>query len=79
MKIRNALVALIVLAGCGSAVHAEDAYRRAVLNYQAHHYSAALSDFEKLVAAYPNNAMVRYYRGLSYQGMNQISLAKKDF
>ena len=79
MKIRNILVALILLAGCASAADAEDAYRRAVLNYQAHHYSAALTDFEKLVAAYPNNAMVRYYRGLSYQGTNQITLAKKDF
>jgi len=79
VKIRSVLVALILLAGYGSAAHAEDAYRRAVLNYQAHHYSAALSDFEKLVTAYPNNAMVRYYRGLSYQGTNQISLAKRDF
>ncbi|MBI2809656.1 MAG: hypothetical protein HYX67_02335 [Candidatus Melainabacteria bacterium] len=79
MKFRNVLVALVLLIGCGSAANAEDIYRRAVLNYQAHHYSAALADFEKLTAAYPNNAMVRYYRGLSYQGTNQISLAKKDF
>ncbi|CAN5734546.1 hypothetical protein BH10CYA1_BH10CYA1_34100 [soil metagenome] len=79
MKFGNVLVALILLAGCGTAANAEDVYRRAVMNYQAHHYSAALADFEKLTAAYPNNAMVRYYRGLSYQGTNQISLAKKDF
>ncbi len=79
MKFRNVLVALVLLVGCSSAANAEDIYRRAVMNYQAHHYSAALSDFEKLTAAYPNNAMVRYYRGLSYQGTNQISLAKKDF
>ncbi len=79
MKVRNVLVALALLACGGSAADAEDIYRRAVLNYQAHHYSAALADFEKLTAAYPNNAMVRYYRGLSYQGTNQISLAKKDF
>lgn len=79
MKFRNVLVALVLLAGFGEAANAEDVYRRAVMNYQAHHYSAALADFEKLTAAYPNNAMVRYYRGLSYQGTNQISLAKKDF
>lgn len=79
MKFRNALIALILTSGCATAANAEDLYRRAVLNYQAHHYSAALSDFEKLAAAYPNNAMVRYYRGLSYQGTNQISQAKKDF
>ncbi len=79
MKVRNVLVALALLTSCVSAANAEDIYRRAVLNYQAHHFSAALADFEKLAAAYPNNAMVRYYRGLSYQGTNQISLAKKDF
>lgn len=79
MKVRSALLALALLAGCASSANAEDLYRRGVLNYQAHHYSAALADFEKLAAAYPNNAMVRYYRGLSYQGTNQISLAKKDF
>lgn len=79
MKFRNVLVALVLISGWGSAANAEDLYRRAVLNYQAHHFSAALADFEKLAAAYPNNAMVRYYRGLSYQGTNQISLAKKDF
>lgn len=79
MKSRNALIALLLIFGCGSKAQSEDAYRRGVMNYQAHHYSAALADFEKLVVAYPNNAMVRYYRGLSYQGTNQISLAKSDF
>ncbi|HEY9676758.1 MAG TPA: thioredoxin domain-containing protein [Drouetiella sp.] len=79
MKKTSALIALGLILGLAGSANAEDAYKRAVLNYQAHHYSAALSDFEKLVAAYPNNAMVRYYRGLSYQGTNQISLAKKDF
>ncbi|MBS1954441.1 MAG: hypothetical protein JST89_09645 [Cyanobacteria bacterium SZAS-4] len=79
MKFRNVLIALLLMTGSATAANAEDLYRRAVLNYQARHYSAALSDFEKLAAAYPNNAMVRYYRGLSYQGTNQISLAKKDF
>ncbi len=62
MKVRSALLALALLAGCASSANAEDLYRRGVLNYQAHHYSAALADFEKLAAAYPNNAMVRYYR-----------------
>jgi thiol-disulfide isomerase/thioredoxin len=62
-----------------SADAAADLYKRAVLNYQAHHYSSALADLERLEAAYPTNAMVRYYRALCYQGTNQISLAKKDF
>lgn len=79
MKLKNLLAAMVLVASCASAADAEDIYRRAVMAYQAHHYSAALADFEKLTAAYPNNAMVRYYRGLSYQGTNQISLAKKDF
>lgn len=71
-------MALLMLMAAPAA-QAEDAYRRAVLNYQAHHYSAALQDLEKLVSAYPNNAMVRYYRALAYQGTNQIMRAKQDF
>jgi thiol-disulfide isomerase/thioredoxin len=74
-----ACTAISIVGVCGSAADAEDAYRRAVMNYQAHHYSAALTDLEKLVNQYPNNAMVRYYRALAYQGTNQMSLARKDF
>jgi thiol-disulfide isomerase/thioredoxin len=79
LKLHNALLALVVATVCGAAADAEDAYRRAVMNYQAHHYSAALTDLEKLVGQYPNNAMVRYYRALAYQGTNQLSMARKDF
>ncbi len=79
MNLRKILVACAALTLCEPAVDAEDLYRRAVMSYQAHHYSAALADLEKLVVQYPNNAMVRYYRALAYQGTNQMSLARKDF
>ncbi|RTL37613.1 MAG: hypothetical protein EKK48_23285 [Candidatus Melainabacteria bacterium] len=79
MSLKHILFATSLLAISASAAVAEDPYRRAVMNYQAHHYSAALTDLEKLVAQYPNNAMVRYYRALAYQGTNQMSLARKDF
>ncbi len=80
MKLKFILTAALLYGSfCGQETRAEDAYRRAVMNYQAHHYAAALTDLEKLVAQYPNNAMVRYYRALAYQGTNQLSLARRDF
>lgn len=80
MKLKYILTAALLYGSfCGQEARAEDAYRRAVMNYQAHHYAAALTDLEKLVAQYPNNAMVRYYRALAYQGTNQLSLARRDF
>jgi thiol-disulfide isomerase/thioredoxin len=79
VKSKIILLAIGLVGFCGTAANAEDLYKRAVLNYQAHHYSTALADLEKLNAAYPTNAMVKYYRALCSQGTNQITLAKKDF
>lgn len=80
MSLKQLLFAASLLTfTANSTIAAEDPYRRAVINYQAHHYAAALTDLEKLVVQYPNNAMVRYYRALAYQGTNQMSLARKDF
>jgi thiol-disulfide isomerase/thioredoxin len=83
VKISVVLLTIGLIGSIGLSITAtsaaEDLYKRAVLNYQAHHYSSALADLERLEAAYPTNAMVRYYRALCYQGTNQITLAKKDF
>lgn len=79
---RNALL-LIVLASLlafqpGTA-YAQDAFERALLNYNAGRYQVALDGFSGIRAKYPDNALVHYYLALCHQALNHQSEARSEF
>jgi tetratricopeptide (TPR) repeat protein len=54
-------------------------FNQAVGDYNAGKYSAALTEFEAYGAAYPTNALVRYYIALCQQGIGHFDKAKSEF
>jgi thiol-disulfide isomerase/thioredoxin len=54
-------------------------FSSALRAYDAHQYSLALDQFSRIEKSNPSDAAVHYYKGLCYQAMNQMSLAKQEY
>ena len=54
-------------------------YAEGVRAYGARQYKQALSYFAMASAKAPTDPMIHYYMGLSYQGMNQMTLARQEY
>lgn len=74
-----AFSAAVLLFGSLSAEAAPSGFNEGVAAYNARNYRAALSRFQQAAQAAPRDASIRYYMGLCYQGMNQMSLAKQEY
>lgn len=77
---------LLVLSGCLAFLavlpdvqSAPASFQKATADYNAGHVSTALSEFESYKAAYPSNALVRYYIGLCHQQLGHASEAQAEF
>jgi len=76
--IANAMAALI--AAVLPAISAPaNLYRQAVADYNAGSYGKAAGEFEQLKAAYPNNALTRYYLALCRQALGHFEKAKQEY
>ena len=54
-------------------------YNQAVKDYNAGKYAVALAEFESCKAAFPTNALVRYYTALCEQSLGRFDKAKEEF
>jgi hypothetical protein len=54
-------------------------FNQAVSDYNAGKYAQALGEMEAYGAAYPTNALVRYYIALCQQGIGHFDKAKSEF
>jgi tetratricopeptide (TPR) repeat protein len=69
-----------LLLSCATAALAvPPGFNEGVQAYGARRYSQALNCFSQAVRAEPNNPLIRYYMGLSYQGLNQMTLARQQY
>ncbi len=75
------LLALISLAlfAVTSVQAASAAFSDGVRAYNGRQYSQALRYLSQAASEAPTDPMIHYYMGLSYQGMNQMTLAKQQF
>lgn len=55
------------------------AYNKAVADYTSGKYAMAASEFESLKAAYPTNALIRYYLGLTRQALGHFDKARSEY
>ncbi len=78
---KSILLALMSLQLCAipSAEAAPAGFDDGVRAYNGRQYRQALSSFSQAASQAPADPMVRYYMGLSYQGLNQMTLAKQQF
>ncbi|PZM80258.1 MAG: hypothetical protein DKT66_13385 [Candidatus Melainabacteria bacterium] len=58
---------------------ANSAYNKAVADYTSGKYALAASEFESLKAAYPTNALIRYYLGLTRQALGHFDKARSEY
>jgi tetratricopeptide (TPR) repeat protein len=72
----SAVLSLLLAVPAGAA---PAGFAEGVRFYNARQYNQALACFTRAAQAEPNNATVRYYMGLSYQGMNQMTQAKQQY
>jgi thiol-disulfide isomerase/thioredoxin len=72
-----ALAALIL--SISPAIGAPPSYQQAVADYNAGKFALAASKLQTLKAAYPSNALTRYYLGLSKQALGQINEARSEY
>lgn len=68
---------LLFGAAAGAAFGAD--IDKAIAAYNAKKYSEAIPTLNALVSKNPNNEKARYYLALSYQAINQIQPAKKEY
>lgn len=68
---------LLVLSYSASA--APSSFNQAVADYNNGKYRQAIDSLVQWRNMYPNNALVHYYLGLSYQASNQFELAKTEY
>lgn len=54
-------------------------FAEGVKAYNQRQYRQALAFFQQASAAAPTDPLIHYYLGLSYQGLNQMSLAKQEY
>jgi hypothetical protein len=74
-SIAAAVFALLTL----PAVAAPAGFAEGVRAYNARQYSQALGYFRQALRTAPSDPQIHYYMGLSYQGLNQMTLAKQEY
>jgi hypothetical protein len=80
MKKLSLLVVICLALSSPAATMAQPSgFSNALRTFNAHQYSAALDQFSAIEKASPSDPAVHYYKGLCYQAMNQMSLAKQQF
>jgi len=80
-KVFNALISGI-LYFCSTATSvalASPNFNQAVADYNAGKYGQAAAQFEALKAAYPTNALTRYYLALCRQGLGHFDKAREEY
>jgi tetratricopeptide (TPR) repeat protein len=80
-KIMSFSAMLLLLSVClRPAISAgSENYNSGISDYNAGKYARALAQFESCQAAYPNNAMVHYYKALCLQSMGRFEQAKQEY
>lgn len=58
---------------------AAPSFPQAEADYKSGKYAQALSSFQALSAAYPNNALVHYYMALCHQNLGHMGQAKAEY
>lgn len=58
---------------------ADQAFHQAVQTFSAGKYSQALAQFQVVAQRYPSDPLTRYYMGLCYQQLNQVSQAQSMY
>jgi hypothetical protein len=61
------------------AVPPPPGFAEGVRAYAARRYGEAAGYFRQAASRAPNDALIHYYLGLSYQGTNQMTLAKAEY
>jgi tetratricopeptide (TPR) repeat protein len=75
----GAIVAALLLGTGNSALAIPPQFAEGVRFYNARQHSAAIAKFTEALRQEPANPLIHYYMGLSYQGSNQMSLAKQQY
>lgn len=70
---------LICVAAGPAAVSAPAGFSEGVKAYNSRQYGQAVSYLTQAARQAPADPMVRYYLGLAYQGMNQMTLARQQY
>ncbi len=72
---------MLLLALCSSfpAGAAPAGFNEGVGAYNARKYKEALAYFTQAAKAAPTDPTIRYYMGLTYQGLNQMTLARQQY
>lgn len=78
LKVLGCVAVIATILGPLPVVAAPD-FKSAVADYNAGKYGQAATEFESLKAAYPNNALTRYYLGLSRQALGHFEKAKQEY
>lgn len=78
---KSLLPALLPLLLCSivSTKAAPASFDDGVKAYNSRQYRQAISSFTQAASQSPADPMIRYYMGLSYQGLNQMTQAKQQF
>ena len=63
----------------GALTNGSPTFNEGVQAYNHRQYSQALSKFSELERLGQGSELVHYYMALSYQGLNQISMAKAEY
>jgi tetratricopeptide (TPR) repeat protein len=61
------------------AISAPNLYSQAVADYNAGKYGQAASEFERVKAQYPNNALTHYYLALCRQALGHFDKARQEY
>lgn len=77
-KVLIATVALFQLSSL-AAIAAPAGFAEGIQAYNGRNYRLALANFQRAAQTAPKDCAVHYYLGLSYQGMNQYTLAKQEY
>src|SRR5689334_9355688 len=72
-------ILLIQMAIVMLPVWAAPNFNHAVADYNAGKYGQAASEFESLKAAFPTNALTRYYLALSRQALGHFDKARQEY
>ena len=69
----------LLAAAVSPAIGAPPGFAEGVRAYGARQYAQAAAYFRQAATKAPTDPLVHYYLGLSYQGTNQMSLAKAEY
>lgn len=62
-----------------SGARADNALGAAIQAYNQRKYNEAIGQLRGIIASQPGNATAHYYMALSYQGLNQMTMAMKEY